>query len=297
MVLLDLLLLILGVWATMGVLGCLPVAWWDWEDGARVLPVLKKRRKRAVGAIVASMRLTGLGLGVATCTDVSKRDLLGVLVLVRGGLLAGRVAGVVANANVVFLHVGSGNSIDALAGVLLLWSCARATVACSTATAVAVAGSTGSVDQVGVWLFLLNEVTTDTFQAFLELGPWIGPFKFTHLPGPDKSVAELKDVLVSEVEAHGNHELLKRQFVGELGIELVGGCVQHCHGKPPIHQLMESQSGMFGSHVAGSGRLEGTMRKPVLPEDEARTRCVETGRHDLGHFGHVDTFQTTSDFK
>ena len=52
--------LFLGVWATMGVKGGFPVAWKGWEDGATVLPVLKKRRKRSVGAVMAPVCFAGL---------------------------------------------------------------------------------------------------------------------------------------------------------------------------------------------------------------------------------------------
>ena len=63
--------LFLGVWATMGVKAVLPVAWRDWEDGARILPVLKKRGERSVGAIVAPVSFADLGFGVAAGADVS----------------------------------------------------------------------------------------------------------------------------------------------------------------------------------------------------------------------------------
>ena len=52
--------LFLGVWATMGVKGGFPVAWKGWEDGATALPVLKKRRKRSVGAVMAPVCFAGL---------------------------------------------------------------------------------------------------------------------------------------------------------------------------------------------------------------------------------------------
>ena len=58
------------------------MAWEDWEDGAKILPVLKKRCEGAVGAVMAPVRFSGLGLGVAPGANVGESDLLGVLVLV-----------------------------------------------------------------------------------------------------------------------------------------------------------------------------------------------------------------------
>ena len=63
--------LFLGVWATMGVLDFVPVACGYWEDGARILPVLKKRGERSVGAIVAPVSFADLGFGVTAGADVS----------------------------------------------------------------------------------------------------------------------------------------------------------------------------------------------------------------------------------
>ena len=158
-----LVVLFLGVWATMGVLGFLPVACEYWEDGARILPVLKKRGERSVGAVVAPMCLSGLGFGVAAGADVGEGDLFGILVFVGPGLFARCVAGVEANTNIVVFHIGGWDPIDALAGGLLLGIAATAAIAGTRATAVAFAGGVRSVDEVSVRLLLLYEVTTDTF--------------------------------------------------------------------------------------------------------------------------------------
>ena len=202
-----LVLLFSGVWATMGVLGVLPVAWRYWEDGAGILPVLKKRGEGSVGAIVAPMCFSDLGLGVAAGADVSEGDLFGVLVLVGRGFLASCVAGVEPNTDVVILHVGSWDPVDAFAGGLFL-GVAIAVAGSATAT-VASAGGAGGVEEVSVRLLLLNEVTADTFQAFFDLGPRIGPLKFPHLPGPNECIAKLEYILMGKVEAHGDHELLE----------------------------------------------------------------------------------------
>ena len=205
---------------------------------------------------MASVCFADLGLGVTAGTDVSKSDLLGVLILVRCRFLAGCVAGIKSDTDVVFLHVRGGDSVNALAGWLLLGIAAPTTVAGSTTTAVAFAGGVRSVvDEVGMRLLLLNKVATYAFQAFFELRPRVGPFELAHLPGPNEGIAELKYILVGEVETHGDHELLEGQLVGEFGVKLVVGSVKHCDRKPAIHQLMECECGVFGSHVAGGGRL------------------------------------------
>ena len=100
-----------------------------------------------------------------------------------------------------------------------------------------------------------------------------------------------------EVEAHRYHKLLKGQLVGELGIKFVAGCVKHCYRQPPIHELVEGEGRVLGCHVAGGGRLERTVGEPVLSENEAGARCVETGCHDFGHFRHVNTFEAAGDFE
>ena len=94
---------------------------------------------------MAPMCFSDLGLGVATCADVSEGDLLGVLVLVRTGFLASIVTSVVSNANVVFLHVRGRNAIDPFAGGLFLGVVAAAAVTGSAAATIAFVGSVGSV--------------------------------------------------------------------------------------------------------------------------------------------------------
>ena len=155
--------LFLGVWATMGVLGFVPVACGYWEDGARILPVLKKRGERSVGAVMAPMCFSDLGFGMAASADVGEGDLFGVFILMGPGLFARCVTGVEANTNIVVLHVGGWDPIDALAGGLLLGIAATAAIAGARASAVALAGGARSVDEVSVRLLLLYEVTTYTF--------------------------------------------------------------------------------------------------------------------------------------
>ena len=67
--------------------------------------MLKKRSEGSVGAVVAAMCLSNLGLGVAAGTDVGEGDLLGVLVLVRTGFFASIITSVVSDTDIVILHV------------------------------------------------------------------------------------------------------------------------------------------------------------------------------------------------
>ena len=159
---------------------CLKEAGVDWKDGATVLPLVKKRREVVLLTVKDSVMVLRTVLGEAARADVLQ-SVGAILVLVRGFLVAAAF-GVEPDAQVLFLHEGSRNSID---GYILEGRLAgTAITASATTSAVSLAGAgvvTRVADSVG--LVSLGEAAADTFEMVGEFGPGLVPLELSVLPG------------------------------------------------------------------------------------------------------------------
>ena len=127
-----------------------------------------------------SVVVLGTVLGETARADVLQ-SVGAILVLVRGLFIAATL-GVEPDAQILFLHVRSGDSVD---GYILEGGLAGAAVTASAAASAVSLAGTGVVTRVAdsVRLVSLGEAAADTFEMVGEIGPGLVPLELSVLPG------------------------------------------------------------------------------------------------------------------
>ena len=173
----------------------------DWEDGATILPLVKKRREVVFLAVENTVVVLGVVLGETA----------------GAGLLITTLLRVEPDAEILLLHVGSGDSVD---GCVLECGLAGAAVAGATASSAPAVGPAGArvVARMayGVRLVGLDEAAPNSFEVFGNLGPGLVPVELSVLPCHVCLEGDGQNILVIVLEGHFHEELKKREFVGKL---------------------------------------------------------------------------------
>ena len=217
------------------------VAALDWEDGATVLPVLKKRLERPLTAVVDRVSIVFVVLSETTSADVLEGCTgLGFVAI----FFVATLPAVVHDTNVIGFHVYFRDLVDVRVGGLLLF--ARVTGAAGAIATGVLVGFVGAVWTSGAFLVRVGlrvvvVSAPEVLQAFVDRFPGVCPLKSAHLPSHMNILIDFQHGLVIIGEGHIDKKLEKRQLISKLMVKTGAGSFGGDLGDHTIHKLVESE--------------------------------------------------------
>ena len=170
----------------------------DWEAGAKSLPVPKKSFEGTFVAVAARMSMLVVrGLETAS-TNVTQRDTLVELVLMRLGFWT--IFFVEFYAYVVLFHICFRDTFNMRARA----GSSTTSAGFAFARAAALLAGSGGVCDLGIRVPLGNhgEVRPEVHEPFLDGGPIVGEVKLAHLPCLMHMLVSLQHIRMLISEAH-----------------------------------------------------------------------------------------------